>query len=251
MTAVLNVLKQRFYRAFPSAHVGAFIRTIYLKRTLRTLTFSSAFDAGCAEGDFTVFLASRFPHARFTGMDLSPAAIAKAEAVARARQVGNVRFVAGDLRSIRDRDAYDLIYSLDSLEHIPGNGAVLERLVDALRPGGSLFIMMPCEPMHRWVLPRRWFADYEAWAAREHIGDQYTLEELTALLQKMGLRIVEAEYTFGVMGKLAWELHMLVEQRRVVCRLLLPLLFALGYLDTRWPFPKRHPYALRVLARKG
>lgn len=87
---------------------------------------------------------------------------------------------------------------------------------------------MPCETIHRFLFPRRWFDKYIQWTAGEHIGDQYTCEELMAIFRSLGLTIVRARYTFGFWGKLAWELDMLTDGLK---RLLLPPLFSFVALD--------------------
>jgi len=66
-----------------------------------------------------------------------------------------------------------------------------------------LYVAMPCETIHRFLFPRRWFDKYIQWTAGEHIGDQYTCEELMAILRSLGLTIVRTQYTLGFWGKLA------------------------------------------------
>lgn len=61
-----------------------------------------------------------------------------------------------------------------------GNQRVLTSLVNALRPGGILYVAMPCEKLHAYLFPKRFFEQYTRWAAAEHIGDQYTREERPA-----------------------------------------------------------------------
>lgn len=250
MAFALTAAKRFFYRHFPSAHVSAFVRTIHLKTTLRRLTFQEALDAGCGEGEYTLFLAERFPRARFTGFDISEGSIRKASEEAARRGISNVSFRVMDLKRMEESGRYDFVFTLECLEHIPGNRPVIDGLIRALKKGGTLLIMMPNEKIHRYLFPRRWFEKYNQWAAAEHIGDQYTLEELTALLRTRGIRVIRSRYTFGFWGKLVWEVRMLTEEKRGLHCLLLPLLLLFGILDSLWPFWRSGSYGLLVLGRK-
>ena len=249
MNPIIQIGKRFFYRFFPSAFVSAYIRTLYLKRFVRNIAFSHALDAGCGTGLFTLFLAGRFPAARFTGYDLSQEDIEQGQKEARQKGLHNVSFRIQDLMNLAEREKYDFIFSIDCLEHIPGNQQVMANLTQALAPGGILYVAMPCEKIHQYLFPARHFKKYSQWAAGKHIGDQYTCDELVAIFQSLGLTIIQTQYTFGFWGKLAWELDMLTDNRPGLKRLLLPFLFTIGALD---PFCRNRsgPYGLLVVGKK-
>lgn len=54
-------------------------------------------------------------------------------------------FKVQDLMSLAEHETFDFIFSIDCLEHIPGNQKVVANLVQALAPGGILYVAMPCE----------------------------------------------------------------------------------------------------------
>ncbi|MFH1175867.1 MAG: class I SAM-dependent methyltransferase [Acidobacteriota bacterium] len=212
---------------FGPVHIGHFVRTRQFRRQLRKLDLGrlrKVLDAGCGSGDYALELARRCPGATITALDLrQPAAPAGAPP--------NIVWVQGDLRELRAVGEYDLISCIDVLEHIPGNGQVLRRFFDALAPGGTLLVHMPDDRSGRRVLPARWFAEFDEWAQVEHVGEQYTLAELVALLRSLGLAIRHAQYTFGWLGGLAWELDRLTDARWRLKILLMPLLKLLAVLS--------------------
>ena len=126
---------------------------------------------------------------------------------------------------------------------------MLRNIYNALEPGGIFYLAMPYEPGHRYLLPRRYNKNYIDWAKLEHLGEQYDLSTITKLLCQLGFTVLDARYTFGFWGKLAWELDMLTENHRTIQRMLKPLIFGCGYLDTLW---RNGPgsYAIRVIAKK-
>ncbi len=75
-------------------------------------------DLGCGEGRDSVFFAAA--GCDVTGVDLSLAALRKAERLARARGVGiQARWVQGDLARVRLDPPFDLVYSCGSIHYVP------------------------------------------------------------------------------------------------------------------------------------
>ncbi|GAB1316370.1 hypothetical protein MFIFM68171_06580 [Madurella fahalii] len=106
-------------------------------------------DLGCGPGNSTEILAARFPGAKITGVDSSPAMLTKARAT-----LPDVEFTHGDVRTYLPDPQTDLLFSnavfhwLRTRERIP----TITRLLLALRDGGILALQMPNnydEPSHR------------------------------------------------------------------------------------------------------
>jgi len=247
---VIRCIKKAFYRIYPTTHISAFLRTIYLQRYIRRFQFTRVLDAGCGTGQFTLYLARKYPHAEFTGYDLSEKAIKTSVASRNLHKLHNADFQKMDLFELNQKSVFDLIYSIDVLEHIVGNMKVIHNLDSALRKGGILYIAMPYEKDHRFLFPAKFHQRYVQWSAVEHGGDQYSLEEWKTLLQNLGYEIIISKRTFGMWGKLAWEMDLVLEGNKVIKRLLLPFLLCLCCLDIIWK-NGRTSYALLIVARKN
>ena len=77
-------------------------------------------DYGCAHGHFTNYMARMFPDVTFTGIDVSPKAIAIAKAKADEWELGNVTYVEDDWLSKEDREYNcDVLILGEILEHVP------------------------------------------------------------------------------------------------------------------------------------
>jgi len=147
------------------------------------------------------------------------------------------------------KEKYDFIFSIDVMEHIEGNLKVLENIYHGLKSHGTFYLAMPYEPGHNILLPKKLFRVYACWAEKEHKGEQYNWETISEILGQLGFKILDARYTFGFWGKLAWECDMLTENHLFLKHLIQPLLFIWGYLDTLWK-NSSGSYAVRVVARK-
>lgn len=216
-------------RWFGGVHAGLVVKSLYLQRSVAKFLRTgnrAILDAGCGpDGQLAAVLAARYPHCSVEGWDLyCPRAVGSA-ASGGAR--ANLLFREADLASLAKVSAYDVIYSIDVLEHIHDYSHVLDRLVRALRIGGLLFIHVPS------IEQRNWFTTTGAETAndfRDHrVGDDHVREgfdkaTLAAELERRSISVLDARWTFS--GLTAWlkEVFSLGERKRMpgIGLLLLP-----------------------------
>ena len=99
---------------------------------------AAVLDAGCGTGALSEALAARDPDARITGIDLSEAFIATAQA-----RVPAGTFRTGDITRLPDADAaFDAALSLLVLQFVPDRAAAVAELVRVTRPGGLVAAAM-------------------------------------------------------------------------------------------------------------
>lgn len=235
-----NLLKHTPF--FPT-HMGSYIRNLYFEKYLNKLpikNFTKVLDAGCGDGQYALKMAQRFPWIKVTAIDIKMQDF-------QSNHLSNFFFRKGCLLNLEDKEAYDFIYSIDVLEHIPNNIKVLWNFKQALRNGSYLLIHMPYDVRKKRIFPDKFFAKFNAWTEKEHIGEQYTLDEIKSILQNIGFEIVEVEHTFGFPGELAWELDRITDEKIVIKVLLMPLLKFLGYIAVK---SKLKTGNILVLAKK-
>lgn len=122
---------------------------------------TTAVDIGCGPGNSTELLQARFPDARVTGMDSSPAMIKAAR-----HRLPDIEFEIADIANWQNPGPYDVIFSNAALQWVPDHESLLPALLAKLAPGGSLAVQMPDnldEPAH---LLMREIAAAGPWAAK-------------------------------------------------------------------------------------
>lgn len=192
---------------FEPGHISGYIRRLYFWREISKLPverFKKVLDAGCGSGQYSIEFARRFPHVGVYGLDL------------RLPQdhdtvPPNCRLGKGDLIDLKESLQYDFIWCIDVLEHIPDNEKVVKNLIDALANNGFLYLHIPYDKPGKRIFPESWFASFNEWAEKEHIGEQKSLDEWATILKNNGLKITTAEWTFGFWGELAWEVDRLMD----------------------------------------
>jgi tocopherol O-methyltransferase len=102
-------------------------------------------DVGCGIGGSTLYLANKFA-ARATGVTLSPVQAARARERAREANLDDrVQFeVANALAMPFADDSFDLVWSLESGEHMPDKEKFLRECYRVLQPGGKLILATWC-----------------------------------------------------------------------------------------------------------
>lgn len=101
-------------------------------------------DAGCGVGGSTRYLSGRFG-AQVLGLTLSPFQAQEGMRRAVAEGAGHlVEIRAQDVFEFQDSEGFDLIWSLESAEHMPRKRQLLEHFRDLLRPGGTVVLVTWC-----------------------------------------------------------------------------------------------------------
>jgi len=98
-------------------------------------------DIGCGTGRYVAEIARRYPRATVTGTDLSPAAIAEANAAG----LPNARFAVHDAREpvpaeLVPAGGFDIAVAWMVLLHLPDKAGALAHLARVVRPGGALLL---------------------------------------------------------------------------------------------------------------
>ncbi len=168
-------------------------------------------DLGCGLGDVTLLAAQRVGAAgSVTGIDIDPAALARATERASAAGLAQVRFVCSALDTYEPEDALDAVLGRHILIHTADPAAVLAR-VHALLPAGGLVAFQeydfatlapsyPATPL--WDEVRRAYREFFSRATRADMGLR-----LPGLLAAAGFAEpqarIEAPLGFGSEGAFA------------------------------------------------
>jgi ubiquinone/menaquinone biosynthesis C-methylase UbiE len=97
-------------------------------------------DYGCGEGRYVRELMATFPSANVTGCDISDTAIGIAR-----RSIPEATFIAMDDETADLADeSFDLVISIEVLEHVQDIAKSVRELSRLLRPGGRVLVTTPC-----------------------------------------------------------------------------------------------------------
>ena len=105
-------------------------------------------DVGCGTGHALTLMAEAFPDSTFVGYDLAEDAIVRAREEARALGVDNVRFSVQDAATLTTDEPFDLAFVFDAIHDQVEPATVLQRIHDALAPGGVFLMFEPAVSSH-------------------------------------------------------------------------------------------------------
>ncbi len=186
-------------------------------------------DAGSGFGQYTWFLSSLSPAWFVDAADVKEEQIADCSRFFEQAGRKNVIFELADLTQFSKPDRFDLILSVDVMEHIADDETVFRNFYDSLTQEGIVLISTPSDQGGSDVHDH----GSEGSFIDEHVRDGYNLLDIQEKLKRAGFRKTEAHYTYGTPGKIAWRLSMkypiLMLNRSKLLFVLLPFYYLVTY----------------------
>jgi ubiquinone/menaquinone biosynthesis C-methylase UbiE len=157
-------------------------------RLLRSLTRGRVLDAGCGAGIHLGQLAAAGVHAAI-GVDMGMPGLQNGK-----RNCANAFFIAADLVQLPFHDnTFDLIYSIDVIEHLECPLSALQEYQRVCKKGGHVFIQTPNYPVKRVYDFYHWLRGVRRSLADDptHVSRLNTFM-LKVMMNQVGLQIVSA-----------------------------------------------------------
>lgn len=201
--------RSRRMRLFFSLLQFFFLRAWYVRRELRRQILARSskgpiriLDAGTGFGQFSYWIARHYPQIRIHAVDIKQDYLDTLQELFKTENLSErATFAIDDLTDLQAKGPYDLILSIDVMEHIEEDEQVFRHFERVLAPGGVVIINTPSD---------QGGSDVHDEAADsfigEHVRDGYNAVELVEKLSRAGLTTSRVLYTYGRPGSLAWKL---------------------------------------------
>jgi len=179
----LNPVRLGFLRRVADAHWGLD------PRALRPLAGRRALDMGCGAGLLAEPLARL--GADVTGMDAAPELVAAAAAHAEGAGLA-IRYARGGTEALDPRERFDLVCSMEVVEHADDQPGFVAALANAVADGGLLIMSTPNRTAWSRLVIAQGAELVGAIPRGTHDWHRFlTPDELGAMLRTAGMRVTE------------------------------------------------------------
>ncbi|MDX9811735.1 MAG: class I SAM-dependent methyltransferase [Bacteroidales bacterium] len=185
------------------------LRTWHVKKALRTIgamlpADAHMLDAGSGFGQYSWWVIRKNPGWFIRAVDINNDHIRDCEEFfGKTGRGGRIKCETADLTTLKEENSYELILSVDVMEHIADDEAVFRNFNSALREGGFLVISTPSDQGGSDV-----HSGDDHSFIDEHVRDGYGTGEIREKLERSGFTDVETRYTYGIPGRISWILSM-------------------------------------------
>ncbi|MFO7525281.1 MAG: class I SAM-dependent methyltransferase [Ignavibacteriaceae bacterium] len=182
-----------------------FLRSWYVRRELKRIRkmFGNnqidIYDAGTGYGQYVYFMLNNLNPCSIYAVDVKRDWINDCMVFFRKIGKHNVKFGIEDLTQIEHKEKFDLIVTVDVMEHIEDDVKVFDNFYRALKPGGYLLINTPSIYGGSDV-----YHDNDESFVGEHARDGYSIEDFEEKLHPFGFKTFDTFYTYGYWGEKAW-----------------------------------------------
>jgi SAM-dependent methyltransferase len=184
-----------------------FLRSWYVRRELRSLrrilggNEISIYDAGTGYGQYSYFMSKNLQPNSIYAIDVKEKWVNDCKDFFKRKNIKKIDFAIEDLTEIKHVNRFDLIVSVDVMEHIVDDVKVFQNFYKALKPGGFLLINTPSiyggSDVHD---------ESEESFIGEHAREGYSFDDLESKLTPLGFSVFRSRYTYGFWGDLSWRL---------------------------------------------
>lgn len=197
-------LRKLFYRLLDLLLLRSWHIRHNLKRWVKKAPENAnILDAGMGFGQYSYYLTGMKPGFIVKGVDVKQEQIDDCNNFFHRIGRNNASFAFADLTAFSEPITYDLVLSVDVMEHILEDVKVFENFHASLKPGGMVLISTPSDQGGSDV------HDHEEESfIEEHVRDGYNIKEIQEKLRKAGFSRTEAYYQYGKPGQLSWRLSM-------------------------------------------
>ncbi len=199
------ILRIVFYRLLDTL----LLRTWHIKKEIGEIRnylpdIPEILDAGSGFGQYSYYLAKKFPQGIIHGIDIKEKEIKECNNFSLSRGLSErLLFSNEDLTGFRRNDTYNLIITVDVMEHISEDIKVLGNFYASLRKGGFLLISTPSDQGGSDV-----HDEEDSSFIDEHVRNGYSIKDINDKLHRVGFTNISARYSYGFPGKLSWKLSM-------------------------------------------
>ena len=185
------------------------LRTWHVKKVLRktALQFpgdASVLDAGSGFGQYSWRMSKMNARWNITAVDINSEQIEDCISFfGKAGLSHRVKFQKCDLTTLDDLNSYNIILSVDVMEHIEKDLLVFQNFYNSLKTNGILIISTPSDKGGSDV-----HSGNDESFIDEHVRDGYSISDITEKLSMSGFSNIEALYTYGIPGNISWRLSM-------------------------------------------
>jgi SAM-dependent methyltransferase len=185
------------------------LRTWHVKKALRKISHefpgeASILDAGSGFGQYTWRMSRMNKGWKFKAIDINKEQIDDCNTFfGKTGLSGRVAFSTVNLTALNDTNCYDIILSVDVMEHIEADVLVFQNFYKSLKINGILLISTPSDQGGSDV-----HGEEEESFIDEHVRDGYSIKDITEKLSFAGFKTIEASYTYGKPGNISWRLSM-------------------------------------------
>lgn len=177
-----------------SWHVRKKVRELYSRNTKMNIL-----DAGMGFGQYTYFMAKRFPDSKILAVDVKDEQVNDCRKFFSKCGYNNVTFEIADLTKVNYKDKFDFILCVDVMEHIAEDELVFRNFSDALKKGGKLLVNTPSNLGGSDAGDE----DDESFI-EEHARVGYSKEDITSKIKKAGMQVESFDYSYGKFGTISW-----------------------------------------------
>lgn len=186
-------------------------------------------DAGCGRGGFSYEIAKQNSDVKIVAVDIDEERLDLNRVIAEKAGFSNIVFMKKNIENLDFHEEFELVVSVDNLEHLEDDVSGIKGLYRSLKKGGRLVLHVP-------GYERRWFffKFQENFDVPGHFRPGYYKGEIKNKLESAGFHVDDVHYTFGYLETIANNISYFITgaeaKNKIIIALVFPVLNFIAWL---------------------
>lgn len=190
------------------------LRAWFVNRELRNFSKNkpddlNVLDAGAGFGQYTYYISKLNKNWNIKAVDVKQEQIDDCnQFFTKIGKNEKVKFEFADLTKFTEENKYDLVLSVDVMEHILEDVQVFKNFYASMKEGSMLLIATPSDKAEDHHHHDHEEGEDTDFFVEEHVREGYNIDEIKEKLASAGFKNISVIYSYGKPGTVAWKLSM-------------------------------------------
>ncbi len=135
-----------------SPNLAQFFQSHYFRKCIKKIIRNktqTVLDVGCGGGDYSFYLAEKYPFLKIDAIDISKEGIEMAKIVQEKSNIHNINFLPSDLEELPEKKKYSLVILINVINEVKDKREFIKKSLAFVEGGGVCFYSNTSLP---WIL---------------------------------------------------------------------------------------------------
>lgn len=235
-------------------HLVKFLHSHYFIRNTNKLMsekVACVLDLACGYGDYSFYLAEKYPWLKIDAIDVNSASINPAKKIVNSVNLKNIEFICKDFGELSTDKKYDYVFCIASFHAFPNKKDALKKISLLLSANGVFYFQDSIKDAYADTFFSSRSKSFLHYQKHFVVGEQFDKQDFCEAFKEANLSVIEMKEIVGFFGMFAWGLDQILHEVKFkyAKTIAMPFLKLICLFEFLFPIGKKND--VFIVAKKG